>query len=150
MLGIIHTMKKQTIIGISLVLLIVGSVLAQQDITRPSDANIRKNLTGAWHVVPFLPGGDSGSKIIYTISPNGDFTRQGIFTNGLHSFDMSGTLQVQDGYLIETVTNSSQKRVHIPRVSREKIIRADDREVVFTIEGMTNQITIQKDMTDTP
>ena len=89
----------------------------------------------------------SDNKIIFEIAPNGDFTRHGVSSGGIHSsLNVAGTLKVQDGYLIETITNSSQRGARLPRVSREKIIRADDHEIVFTIEGMTNQIAIKKDV----
>ena len=110
-----------------------------------SDAEVSKNLPGAWHVVP-SSAEQSGNKIIFTIAPNGDFTRHGVSSDGVHSsLDVAGTLKVQDGYLIETITNSSQRGARLPRVTREEIIRANDHEIVFTVKGMTNQITIQKD-----
>ena len=113
----------------------------------PSDAEVSKNLPGAWHVVP-SSAEQNGNKIIFTIAPNGDFTRHGVSSDGVHSsLDIAGTLKVQDGYLIETITNSSQRGARLPRVTREKIIRANDHEMVVVIEGigMTNTITIQKD-----
>ena len=92
-----------------------------------------------------LSSEESGSRSIFTIALNGDFTSQLIFSNGVHSIDIAGTLQVQDGYLIETVTNSTQRNVHLPLVSRAKIVHANDSEMVVMIDGMTNKITIHKD-----
>jgi hypothetical protein len=108
-----------------------------------SDTAIRKNLPGAWHVV--LSPEESGSQSIFSIAPNGDFTSQLIFSNGVHSIDIAGTLQVQDGYLIETVTNSTQRNAHLPLVSRAKIVHADDSEMVVVFDGTTDKHTIRKD-----
>ena len=138
-LGIIHTLMKNILPVIALGLILTGCSKA------PSDTKVSKSLPGSWHMVP-LSAEQSGNKIIFTIAPNGDFTRHGVSSDGVHSsLDIAGTLKVQDGYLIETITNSSQRNAHLPRITREKIIRADDHEIVFTVEGMTNQITIQKD-----
>jgi hypothetical protein len=96
-----------------------------------SDAGIRKNLPGAWHVVlPSLE--EHGMKIIYTIAPNGDFTRETLMTTeGVHGVDMTGTFQVQGGYLIETITNMRVRRsAQLPQVSLARIIHADDTEMV--------------------
>jgi hypothetical protein len=109
-----------------------------------SDAEIRKSLPGAWHFVQ-EPSANTGTRSIFTISPNGDFTNDLVRPDGTVDLETAGTFQVQDGYLIWTVTKSSHKLGRLPNVLRVKIIRANNSEIVGRIEGMTNQITIHKD-----
>jgi hypothetical protein len=111
-----------------------------------SDAGIRKNLPGAWHVV--LPSLEQhGMKIIYTIAPSGDFTRETLMpTEGVHGVDMTGTFQIQGGYLIETITYMRVRRnAPLPQVSRARILHADDREMVVVFDGTTEKATFRKD-----
>lgn len=86
-------------------------------------------------------------KIIYMIAPNGDFTRETLMTTaGVHGVDMTGTFQVQDGYLIETITYMRVRRnAPLPQVSRAKIIHADARKLVVVFDGMTEKATFRKD-----
>ena len=107
-----------------------------------SDAEVRKNLPGAWHFI--MPSSDQ-NRSVFTISPGGDFTNDLIRSDGTLDFVSSGTFLVQDGYLIGTVTKSSQKSQKVPFVLRTKIVRADDSEMVIVADGTTNEITIKKD-----
>src|ERR1035438_7857532 len=70
-------------------LLLFTSLLLLAGCAHLSDAGIRKNLPGAWHVVqPQLDR--AGWKMIYTIAPNGDFTRETLMSHeGVHGFEMS-------------------------------------------------------------
>ena len=127
-------------------LLLFTSLLLLAGCAHLSDAGIRKNLPGAWHVVqPQLDR--AGWKMIYTIAPNGDFTRETLMSHeGVHGVDMTGTWQIQDGYLIETITYMRVRRnAQLPQVLRWKIIHADDREMVVVPDGMTEKDTFRKD-----
>jgi hypothetical protein len=111
-----------------------------------NDAGIRKNLPGAWHVVqPWMD--KAGWKMTYTIAENGDFMRETLMSHeGVHGVDMTGTWQIQDGYLIETITYMRVRRnAPLPQVTRWKIIHADDREMVVVPDGMTEKDTFRKD-----
>lgn len=111
-----------------------------------NDAGIRKNLPGAWRVVqPQLE--NAGWKMIYTVAPNGDFVRETLMSReGVHGVDMSGTWQIQEGYLIETIKYMRVRRnEQLPKVLRWKIIHADDKEMVVAPEGMTEKNTFRRD-----
>jgi hypothetical protein len=113
-----------------------------------SDAEIRKNLPGAWHFVE--PSSNQDRRSVFTVSPSGDFTNDVIRPDGTVAAETAGTFQVQDGYLIGTVTKSSQKGQKVPFVLRTKIVRVDDKEMVIVADGTTNEMTIKKDMTMLP
>ena len=91
-----------------------------------------------------------GIKLTFTIAPNGDFKREILIaTNGVpivDGIDMTGTFQIQDGYLIQTVTYMRVRRnAQLPQVTRSKIIRADDNELSFVPDGMTETNILRKD-----
>ena len=107
-----------------------------------SDAEIRKSLPGSWH---WAESSSNQGRSVFMVSPSGDFTNDVIRPYGTVGAETAGTFQVQDGYLIGTVTKSSQKGQKVPFVLRTKIVRADDREMVIVADGTTNEITIKKD-----
>jgi len=125
-------------------LILLTSLLLVTSCSHRSDTEVRRNLPGAWHFVSSSSGAN-GDRSIFTIASNGDFTNQVISSSGVHVVDLSGTFQVQDGYLIGTVTQTSQKHQQLPYVLRAKIYRADESEMVIGYDGTTNQFTLKKD-----
>jgi hypothetical protein len=101
-----------------------------------------KNLPGTWHTALAAE-----NESTFTIAPNGDFTCRTVSPAPTTNppIELAGTLQVKDGFLIETVTNSTQPRIQgrIPFVSRAQIIRTDAHEMVITFDG-TNRFVLQK------
>jgi hypothetical protein len=110
-----------------------------------SDADIRKSLIGVWRVVQ-SPRQDRSMVSLVTFTPSADFTNQIIFPGAAREIDMSGTFQVQDGYLIMTITKSSQQTVErLPLITRSKILQVDDSQLVFVDEATTNKQTYKKE-----
>jgi len=58
---------------------------------------------------------------------------------------LTGTFQVRDGYLIETITNISNYSGYLPVVERYKIVQSDDRKLIFVDKKTAKKITIEKD-----
>ena len=86
--------------------------------------------------------------IIFTFSPDDNFTNQIPTTHpdGIQvTMVLTGTFQVRDGYLIETITNISNYSGYLPVVERFKIVQSDDRELIFVDEKTAKKITIDKD-----
>ena len=99
-----------------------------------SDAKIRENLPGTWSVDLAA----EGRRSTFTIATNGDFvcrTSQGA--------ELSGSFQVEDGFLVETVAKSSQTNAHLPFVSRWQILQSDANQMVVTDDG-TNKFVLKK------
>jgi hypothetical protein len=46
------------------------------------------------------------------------------------TLSLQGTWQVKDGFLVDTITNDSDKTVRLPYTKSERILRADERELV--------------------
>ena len=134
-LGILYALMKWTlpILALSILLTACG---------HQSDAQIRKNLPGAWH---FVEASSNQDRSIFSISSSGDFTNDSIRPDGTVVVETAGTFQVQDGYLIGTVTKSSQNMGRLPHVFRAKILQADSKKMVILPEDMTRKLTIEKD-----
>ena len=138
-LGITYALMKYTFPLLALSVFLIGC-------GHRSDAEIRKSLPGAWHFVQASSGGN-GDRSTFTVAPNGDFTSEVVRSDGTLVVQTAGTFQVKDGYLIGTVTNSSQSqsKKHLPFVLRAKIVQADAKKMVIVAEGTTNRMTIEKD-----
>ena len=110
-----------------------------------SDAAIRKHLAGTWQVVLPAPN-EHGLKMIYTIAPNGDFTRETLMSDAdVHGVDMTGTMRIQDGCLIQTTDYMRVRRnARLPQTLRAKIMHADDREMVIVFDGNRKKDTFRK------
>jgi hypothetical protein len=109
-----------------------------------NDSELRRRLTGAWATEDFtLDTGVRTGTGMWTISTNGSFRRE--WTNAfsvsvVQRVTSEGTVQVKDGFLIETITNvvahgrpESEQNI-LPDggvTGRTRIIRLDNRELVI-------------------
>jgi hypothetical protein len=87
----------------------------------PNDEEVRRNLPGVWQLDFASTTVRSGTST-FTVATNGDFVCKTVFSSDINPVELAGTFQVADGYLVETVTRSTQPNAHIPFVSREQII----------------------------
>ena len=110
-----------------------------------SDAEVPENLPGIWHV-DFSSPKDNGYKRTFTIAANGDFVSEGVDSEGIPLNRLSGTFKVEDGFLIQTITNTTQPNMSVPFVSRARIIHSDDKKLVFRHEGARVDSVLRKDM----
>ena len=126
-------------------LLIIGlftasfSLLAKEPQKQMSDDELSHRMLQTWmvHVVysPVdVPNHFAG---VETFTSNGKFALKGAFTvlKDKEPLEYEGTWNVKDGFLVETVTKSSRPAViHVGAVTRDKIVRVDDRELVYQTE----------------
>ncbi|HEX5219004.1 MAG TPA: hypothetical protein VFZ59_05505 [Verrucomicrobiae bacterium] len=117
-----------------------------------ADDRMQKGLSGTWIFEgKYARGGDTKETI--TVAPDGRYilvismpTR----TNGPRTVSLEGTLRVENGFLIDTVTKDSQTNAPVPTTNRIRIIRIDGRELVLDYERLpgtvhpTNQIVLLK------
>ena len=82
---------------------------------------------------------------MFIIAPDGSFTNDVIHADGTLATEISGTFQVQDRYLVATVTKDSRKSGSLPYVQRAKIIRADDSEIIIGSNCTTQTTALKKD-----
>jgi hypothetical protein len=112
-------MKVFTVIGIVLVLsIIVVIVLVWRHV--PTDVAISHKIAGTW----ITPSGR-----LWHFTQDGSWSH--IQSNGIYS----GTWQIKDGELIETITNYLGTKSHLPTgsVLHLKIVRVDGKELVEDI-----------------
>jgi RNA polymerase sigma factor (sigma-70 family) len=108
----------------------------------PNDEEVRRNLPGVWQLDFASTTVRSGTST-FTVATNGDFVCQTVFSSGINTVELAGTFQAADGYLVETVTRSTQPNAHIPFVSRAQIIQANAKEMIISVDG-TNQFVFKK------
>jgi len=125
-----HYMKTFIIIGFTVVVLVVGSLLFwhYRNLNKhPSDSAVRQELPGTW-----VEAAENGITKTMMIGPDGHTTIQ---ISGQATGRLEGTELVQDGYLITTITNSSLTD-HVPYTNRVRVIRMDDNALV--LQGLRN------------
>ena len=107
-----------------------------------NDSQLRQRLTGAWTVEVLSPDGSASSKGTWIVAADNSFRSEFAtsVSNETRTTTLEGVIQVMDGFLIETTTNAvphwipEGKRGTLPpggAVSRIKIVRLDDRELVI-------------------
>ncbi len=124
------TKTKTAVVASVVVLLVAGSATVvihnwENELHRreqPSDAMVRQELPGTWTET----GADGVIKTI-TIDSDGHTTMK---LSGRSSGSSEGTTQIKNGFLIGTITKSSQL-ITLPFTNSVRIIRIDDRELVL-------------------
>lgn len=65
-------------------------------------------------------------------------------TNGVRTFTIQGTMKIEDGFIVDTMTKHSNTNAPLPHPSRAKIIRRSEREIVARWEGMEVESTMRR------
>ena len=136
-LGIISALMKNTLPILALSFIFAAC-------SHRSDVEIRKSLPGTWHFVQ-AASSNKGSQNMLIIALDGSFTNDVIRADGTLATEIGGTFQVQDRYLVTTVTKDSRKSRSLPYVQRAKVIRADDREIIIGSDCTTQTTALKKD-----
>ncbi|HEY2329816.1 MAG TPA: hypothetical protein VGI63_08395 [Verrucomicrobiae bacterium] len=93
-----------------------------------TDDVIRQRIVGIWLVDMHLSNGNSivGTEVILL---SGIITSKATLTIGENKeeLEFTGTWQVKDGYLIETVKKSNTERIPVGEITRDKVITLDDK-----------------------
>jgi hypothetical protein len=65
-------------------------------------------------------------------------------SNRVWTADVEGTCKIKDGFLIETMTKTTQAGFRVPRTSRSQIIRMSGDELVLKGQGQENQFILTR------
>lgn len=122
-------MKKVFIIGLLVALLIVAALLVQH-FKYPGDDRVRWTLTGKWAV----SWGDMAHST-NIVSADGVYECRILDPLSGGNIELGGTLRVKDGFLTDTMTRNSLPNIHLPRVRRGRIIRANGSEMIVDYTG---------------
>jgi hypothetical protein len=100
-----------------------------------TDGEITRRIVGKWKVNEAVSQGLSANGFV-SFTGHGTLASKGELTRGrCHmSIEYSGTWVVENGLLIETVTNGNSNLVHIGLVTRDKILSIDDRRLSYQTE----------------
>jgi hypothetical protein len=130
-------MKKFTIIGFTVVALIMCALLFWRHAKQPTDSDLRQKLSGTW------AWERDNIRCTNTIAPNGTFDYQLVYlyAKDARTHQVEGTWQVEDGILIETITNDNDAQHRVPRTNSAQIILVDARELSVAYQHFTNTET---------
>ncbi|HET7626343.1 MAG TPA: hypothetical protein VFM25_13880 [Verrucomicrobiae bacterium] len=115
-----------------------------------ADEQIRRQLPGIWTFdARYADGNEALCRV--TVAPDGSYSSTITLphrTNGSRVINMEGAFRVEDGFLIDTVTNDSQTNASM--TFRSRILRANDHELILEDEKIpgvvyaTNTIVFRK------
>lgn len=97
----------------------------------PGDSEIRQQIVGTWTVdMPPIKG-------TVTIVSGGRFVSQGIINLANDTLDIryEGSWRIDGGVLIEEITKSNSELLPVGRITRDKIIRINNKELVYLTES---------------
>jgi hypothetical protein len=121
-------MKKYSIIGFAIALLIAVTLLSLHHYKRPNDVELRQRVVGSW-IGP-------SDNLELTISSDGSYVSK--FTRKRMDYDYEGTWKIKDGFLITTLTanNSTNAKhtMHVGSVESSRIVHVDDQELIDEVE----------------
>jgi hypothetical protein len=125
-------------------LLFLTLILTSCGRPQPKTATTR-NLAGTW--VGEFDGPDcphTESKIV--VGTDGHCISHATITrsNRVWTYDVEGTLEIKDGFLIETMTKTTQAGVRVPRTSRSQIVRMNDHELVVKCQWQENESILKR------
>jgi len=123
-LGIIALMKKFTIFGLAVLLVIILGLLWQH-FKRPSDRQVQRELTGTWH------RNYGGSQITNVIASDGGLQSQAFGLNNIMVSSSEGSLIAKNGVLIQTMIKNSDTNLQMPRVEQWQIVHLDKHKLVM-------------------
>ena len=100
---------------------------------------------GTWKCEQAYPsGGRFQSTVI--LDSQGHYVCNGSITtsNGVRPFTIEGTMKVDDGFIVDTMTKHTNTNAPLPHTWRAKIIRLSEDEVVAKWEGAPAETTMRK------
>ncbi len=139
-------MKKITIIGLFVVIVLAGMLLHWQRVRMARfDSNFRQNLAGIWlreeYNLPPGAGMPLSMRCTNTVAADGSFVELSWFGHAdrINTYRRTGTWLVKNGHLIEIIKSSTNPAEVIPHTDAGLIIRADMRE--FTLRWPNSEQT---------
>jgi hypothetical protein len=131
-------MKKLTIIGLSMVIVIVCILLYLRHAKISRDRDFSQKLAGAWSWEY------ANIRDTYTFAPDGSFAVHEIFSHpkSTNTYQMAGLWHIKDGMIVQTVTNDSNTKRRVPRTSSGQVVRVDAHEYVVAFG--TNQLVLYR------
>jgi len=107
-----------------------------------SDVVLAKSLAGSWHVTEWASANGWNEDV--TITTNGNCTcieNVGVGTSASKWF---GTVLVENGFLIMTTRNAEAQVSHPPHINRQRIVYADDNNILLTLDTYPAQFLFRK------
>jgi hypothetical protein len=134
-------MKKITIIGLLIVLVVIGILLHWRNVTIAKfDKDFRQHLAGVWLRQ------EANMRCTNTVAADGSFVELSWFSHPdrTNTYQRTGTWLVKDGRLIETIKSSTNPAEVTPHIGSARIIHSNAGKFVMrwqnSVETMWQKI----------
>jgi hypothetical protein len=133
-------MKKLMIIGLSVVIVVACLLHWQHVKIAKFDSDFRQSLAGTWSSTL------DNMRLTNVVMPDGSFSCHLIFVHPqrTNTYEETGTWQVKDGNIIETVKSDSNPTAVAPRSHAGRITRADALKFAVNWQGSPDEWVWQK------
>jgi hypothetical protein len=121
-------MKKITIVGLLIVLVVIGILLHWRNVTIAKfDKDFRQHLAGVWLRQ------EVNMRCTNTVAADGSFVELSWFSHfdRTNTYQRTGTWLVKDGHLIEIIKSSTNPSEVTPHTGAARIIHSDTGEFVM-------------------
>ena len=139
-------MKFHNTVLITSVCFLTACSRSDRNATVSNDLAISQKLCGRWLADSRMK--DRQVRSLTVVDAQGRYTvyLTNVLSGGVRIAKLAGTLQIQGGLLVDTITNAFGANTRVPRIdSVMKIIRLDDRELVLSDTNNLKTVTYRKD-----
>ena len=119
-----------------------GAARAGQNKSIPSDAVIRKNMPGIWRMTVFASPNGWMKKVV--IAPSGNYSGIDLFAGKVEEDKEFGRIQIENGFWIQTLTNTEPRVPRLPSTNRLQIIYADDHKMCILHDPFPGKLLLEK------
>ena len=130
-------MKKLTIIGLLVVVIVACLLLYWQHVTVARfDSDFRQQLAGVWLRQ------EADMRCTNTVTADGSFVELSWFSHSdrTNTYQRTGTWLVKDGRLIETIKSSTSPTEVTPHTGAGRVVHSDAREFVVRWQNSAETI----------
>ena len=132
-------------LGVVLILCLAGCGESGGSKPHPSPEFSQKSLAGRWSEDSQLRDRRVLSEMVVDAQGGYILHLTNILSDGVRTATLAGTLQIQDGQLVDTITNNFGGSTRVPRVaSIMKIVRIDEHELVLSDTNSSTEFSYKR------
>ncbi len=131
--------------GFILILCLTGCRQSGDPKPQPQVGFSQQSLAGRWLADSRLPDRRISSDTIVDSEGRYVLHLKNVLSDGVRTATLAGTWRIQDGQLVDTITNDIGGNTRVPRVvSILKIVRLDGRELVLAETNSSTMISYRR------
>jgi hypothetical protein len=137
--------KIMKALSVVFALLLVGCRESENRKTQPPAEFLQSSLAGRWLGDSQLPDRHVLSETV--IDRDGRYVQHltNVLSDGVRIATLAGTLHIEDGLLVDTITNDIGGNMTVPRIaSIMKLVRVDEHELVLSDTNSSKMISYKR------